>query len=49
MNTLRCMKYKCKVCPKEPQCTEKLKQERLTYRPFENLKEILEAKRGKEK
>lgn len=41
-----CMKYKCKVCPKEQECSEKLKHERLMYRPFENLKEILEAKYG---
>ena len=45
-HTLRCMKYKCKVCPKEQECTEKLKQERLMYRPFENLAEILKQKRG---
>lgn len=40
-DTLRCMKYKCKVCPKNVECTEKQKQERLMYRPFENLLEIL--------
>ena len=39
------MKYKCKICPKVVSCEKKLKEERLMYRPFENLKEILEAKR----
>lgn len=40
------MKYKCKICPKKLQCDEKLKQERLMYRPFENIKEFMEAKYG---
>ena len=42
----RCMKYKCKICPKKVECDEKLKKEMLTYFPFENLKEILEKKNG---
>ena len=37
----RCMKYKCKVCPKKVECDQKQKEERLTYRPFENLYKIL--------
>lgn len=44
-----CMKYKCKVCPKKAECDEKLKNERLTYKPFENLKELLEKKYGNNK
>lgn len=39
------MKYKCKICPKKLQCDEKLKAEHLMYRPFENIKEFMEAKR----
>lgn len=45
-----CMKYKCKSCPAYNDCekVEKLESEMiLLYKPFENLKEILENKRGK--
>lgn len=41
---LRCMKYKCKDCPKRQDCDKQLNEERLTYRPFENLKQIMEQK-----
>lgn len=41
-----CMKYKCKVCPEQLECEEKQKQERLLWKPFENLKEIMELKYG---
>lgn len=46
MKFARCMKYKCKICPKKIECDEKLKNEQLTYRPFENLLEILKMKRN---
>lgn len=40
-----CMKYKCKTCPLIIKCEEKeQKQERLTYKPFENLPKILAEK-----
>lgn len=39
-----CIKYKCKVCPRQVECEERQKQYRLLYRPFENLNEILEKK-----
>lgn len=45
MSYALCMKYKCKVCPKKIECDKKLLEERLTYKPFENLKEILEKKK----
>lgn len=44
-----CMKHKCKTCPAYIDCekVEKLESEMiLLYKPFENLKEILENKRG---
>ena len=40
-----CMVYKCKTCPIKKQCDAKIKEERLMFRPFENLKEILEKRR----
>lgn len=40
-----CMKYKCKSCPWKIECELKMIEERLTYKPFENLKEILEKKK----
>lgn len=45
-----CMKYRCKSCPAYTDCekVEKLQSDMvLLYKPFENLKEILEKKRGK--
>jgi hypothetical protein len=42
-----CMKYKCKTCPAYIDCdkVEKLESQTiLLYKPFENLKEILERK-----
>lgn len=40
-----CMQRKCKVCEKYLTCDLKYKQKDvLTYRPFENLKEIMENK-----
>ena len=41
-DTEKCMQYKCKVCPKSRICEKNLTH--LTWRPFENLKEILDAK-----
>ena len=43
-----CMKYRCKSCPAYTDCekVEKLQSDMvLLYKPFENLKEILELKR----
>lgn len=43
-----CMKYKCKLCPAYINCEKLVKmQDELTllYKPFENLKEILRARR----
>ena len=44
-----CMVYKCISCPEKLNCDDELKKERLQYlplmyKPFENLKEILEMK-----
>lgn len=42
-----CMQRKCKVCEKYLTCDLKYKEKDvLTYRPFENLKEIMESKRN---
>lgn len=42
-----CMKRKCKVCSKYETCDLKFKdKEILTYKPFENLFEILEKKKN---
>lgn len=42
-----CMQHKCKTCEKYVTCDLKYKQrDLLTYRPFENLKEIMEQKYG---
>lgn len=39
-----CMKYKCKTCPKQVECEQKQKQERLMYKPFIDLPKILKEK-----
>ena len=41
----RCMKYKCKACSEAKNCDllERF-QDILMYKPFENLREILENK-----
>lgn len=44
--TFKCLKYHCKDCKDKEQCEERLKQEQLTYKPFENLRHIMEVKRG---
>lgn len=43
-----CLSYKCKICPKQLECDKKelkankrYEAEPLLYKPFENLKEIL--------
>lgn len=44
-----CMKRKCKVCQKYITCDLKFKDIEnnvLTFRPFENLKEIMEKKQN---
>lgn len=49
MKYATCMKYKCKSCPAYTDCekVEKLQSDMvLLYKPFENLKEILEKKRN---
>lgn len=44
----KCMVYKCKTCPDRLTCDKKEKlegyEEPLTYKPFENLMEILHGK-----
>lgn len=47
----RCMKYKCKTCPELYNCDliEKLQSNVLTYRPFEDIIQILENKRKERK
>lgn len=42
----KCIKYKCKTCPKFVECEKEQKETRLMYRPFENLAELLKQKRG---
>ena len=44
MNYERCMKYKCKICPKKFDCDKRIKEQHLTYRPFEDLPKILREK-----
>lgn len=41
------MRYKCKTCPQQIECFDKQKTMHLVYKPFENLKEILEKKYAK--
>ena len=41
-----CIKYKCKTCPRKVSCDKEQKEQHLMWRPFENLKEILEQKYG---
>lgn len=41
-----CIRYLCKLCPKKLECDKEIKHQRLMYRPFENLKKILEKKRN---
>lgn len=45
------MKYKCKTCPELYNCDliEKLQSNVLTYRPFEDIIQILENKRKERK
>lgn len=48
MNYETCMKYKCKNCPIYLDCERAVNLENdihLLYKPFENLKEILKARR----
>ena len=40
----KCMRYKCKTCPKKIECDKKLEIEHLTWRPFEELPKILKEK-----
>lgn len=35
-----CMKYRCKTCPAYVECEKRLKDTRLMYKPFENIKEL---------
>ena len=47
MNYKHCMKYKCKFCGDYLRCEKVLQLQNeavLLYKPFENLKEILEKK-----
>lgn len=41
-----CMRFLCKLCPKKLECDKKLEEERLMYKPFENLKELMRKKDG---
>lgn len=43
--TFKCIKYHCKDCKDKEQCEDRQKQEHLTFRPFENIKAMLEVKR----
>ena len=40
----KCIEHRCKTCPERLECDLKYKAEPLTYRPFENLKEILDER-----
>ena len=40
----KCIEHRCKTCPERLECDLKYKVEPLTYRPFENLKEILDER-----
>lgn len=43
-----CMKRHCKTCRRNTECDllQKTLYNRLMYKPFENLKQIMEAKNG---
>ena len=48
MENKYCMARKCKSCERRTTCDllENTYKERMTYRPFENIKELMEKKNG---
>ena len=39
-----CMKYQCKICPRQTECEKEYSEQHLMYKPFEKLLEILTEK-----